>query len=215
MDYFQMIFSLLFVVFQGALETAVLGADLSTGIGTGVEVHPPPAPWRPRRTKRCSCSSLLDKECVYFCHLDIIWINTPEHTVPYGLGGPSRSKRALQDSFPAKQSDGNNRCQCANQKDKKCWDFCQAGKELWAQNTLEKGRKQLKKGEQCADLGLKCVYWQLVNRRKMRRMEAIGNRIKAAFNFAKLKAELHMAKKVTHNRAHEKQNIWESLKTTS
>nr|1EDN_A Chain A, ENDOTHELIN-1 [Homo sapiens]1V6R_A Chain A, Endothelin-1 [synthetic construct]5GLH_B Chain B, Peptide from Endothelin-1 [Homo sapiens]6DK5_A Chain A, Endothelin-1 [Homo sapiens]6DK5_B Chain B, Endothelin-1 [Homo sapiens]8HCQ_L Chain L, Endothelin-1 [Homo sapiens]8HCX_D Chain D, Endothelin-1 [Homo sapiens]8IY5_L Chain L, Endothelin-1 [Homo sapiens]8IY6_L Chain L, Endothelin-1 [Homo sapiens] len=21
----------------------------------------------------CSCSSLMDKECVYFCHLDIIW----------------------------------------------------------------------------------------------------------------------------------------------
>lgn len=30
------------------------------------------------RTKRCSCASFLDKECVYFCHLDIIWVNTPE-----------------------------------------------------------------------------------------------------------------------------------------
>ena len=29
------------------------------------------------RTRRCSCSSWLDKECVYFCHLDIIWVNTP------------------------------------------------------------------------------------------------------------------------------------------
>lgn len=30
------------------------------------------------RPKRCSCASFLDKECVYFCHLDIIWVNTPE-----------------------------------------------------------------------------------------------------------------------------------------
>lgn len=29
------------------------------------------------RTKRCSCSNWDDKECIYFCHLDIIWINTP------------------------------------------------------------------------------------------------------------------------------------------
>ncbi|KAK2493981.1 hypothetical protein MC885_021797 [Smutsia gigantea] len=29
------------------------------------------------RPRRCSCSSWLDKECVYFCHLDIIWVNTP------------------------------------------------------------------------------------------------------------------------------------------
>lgn len=30
------------------------------------------------RTKRCTCYSYKDKECVYYCHLDIIWINTPE-----------------------------------------------------------------------------------------------------------------------------------------
>lgn len=29
------------------------------------------------RSKRCSCNSWLDKECIYFCHLDIIWVNTP------------------------------------------------------------------------------------------------------------------------------------------
>lgn len=31
-----------------------------------------------RRVKRCTCYSYKDKECVYYCHLDIIWINTPE-----------------------------------------------------------------------------------------------------------------------------------------
>ncbi|KAF7209590.1 transcript variant X2 [Nothobranchius furzeri] len=30
------------------------------------------------RQKRCTCYSYTDKECVYYCHLDIIWINTPE-----------------------------------------------------------------------------------------------------------------------------------------
>ncbi|CAL8383548.1 unnamed protein product [Boreogadus saida] len=35
-----------------------------------------------RRAKRCTCYSYKDKECVYYCHLDIIWINTPESIVP-------------------------------------------------------------------------------------------------------------------------------------
>lgn len=34
-----------------------------------------PAHHRPRR---CTCLTYKDKECVYYCHLDIIWINTPE-----------------------------------------------------------------------------------------------------------------------------------------
>lgn len=35
------------------------------------------APARPR-ARRCTCLTYKDKECVYYCHLDIIWINTPE-----------------------------------------------------------------------------------------------------------------------------------------
>uniref|UniRef100_H3B725 Endothelin-3 n=1 Tax=Latimeria chalumnae TaxID=7897 RepID=H3B725_LATCH len=31
-----------------------------------------------KRAKRCTCYTYKDKECVYYCHLDIIWINTPE-----------------------------------------------------------------------------------------------------------------------------------------
>ncbi|CAL8392412.1 unnamed protein product [Arctogadus glacialis] len=30
-----------------------------------------------RREKRCSCENPRDKECVYFCHVGILWINTP------------------------------------------------------------------------------------------------------------------------------------------
>ncbi|XP_068957453.1 endothelin-1 [Petaurus breviceps papuanus] len=214
MDYFRMIFSLLFVVFQGAPDTA-FGAELSTEAQAGGDNHPPSAPWRSRRSKRCSCSSLLDKECVYFCHLDIIWINTPEHIVPYGLGSPSRTKRSIEDSLLTKTADSRKRCQCASQKDKKCWIFCQAGKELWAQNTLKKAQNEPKKGKDCFGHGPKCVHQQLVNSKKMRRLEAISNSIKTSFHIAKQRAELHKAKEVTHNRAHQTQSIWDRLKTTS
>ncbi|KFQ33536.1 PREDICTED: endothelin-2, partial [Merops nubicus] len=78
-----------------------------------------PAPESPLathpRAKRCSCNSWLDKECIYFCHLDIIWVNTPGHTAPYGLGSPPRRrKRAL------------GRCECSHSRDSICATFCQA-----------------------------------------------------------------------------------------
>ncbi|NXJ83330.1 EDN2 protein, partial [Trogon melanurus] len=67
------------------------------------------------RSKRCSCNSWLDKECIYFCHLDIIWVNTPGHTAPYGLGSPpKRRKRSL------------GRCECSHSRDSVCATFCQA-----------------------------------------------------------------------------------------
>ncbi|NXW46880.1 EDN2 protein, partial [Nyctiprogne leucopyga] len=80
--------------------------------------HPPleshPASPAHLRTKRCSCNSWLDKECIYFCHLDIIWVNTPGHTAPYGLGSPPRRrKRSL------------HRCECSHSRDNICATFCQ------------------------------------------------------------------------------------------
>ncbi|XP_026266200.2 endothelin-2 isoform X2 [Urocitellus parryii] len=66
------------------------------------------------RFRRCSCSSWLDKECVYFCHLDIIWVNTPGQTAPYGLGNPPRRRRR---SLP-------RRCECSSTKDSACATFC-------------------------------------------------------------------------------------------
>uniref|UniRef100_A0A8B9J2K2 Endothelin 2 n=1 Tax=Amazona collaria TaxID=241587 RepID=A0A8B9J2K2_9PSIT len=90
----------------GALLLALaLCALLEDGMG-----HPPlesPLAVHPR-TKRCSCNSWLDKECIYFCHLDIIWVNTPGHTAPYGLGSPpKRRKRSL------------SRCECSHSRDTK------------------------------------------------------------------------------------------------
>uniref|UniRef100_A0A8C5KUY5 Endothelin-2 n=1 Tax=Jaculus jaculus TaxID=51337 RepID=A0A8C5KUY5_JACJA len=66
------------------------------------------------RLRRCSCSSWLDKECVYFCHLDIIWVNTAGQTAPYGLGNPPRRRRR---SLP-------RRCECSVDGDPACTAFC-------------------------------------------------------------------------------------------
>lgn len=70
------------------------------------------------RTKRCSCNSWDDKECIYFCHLDIIWVNTPSKILPYGLGSPlSRRRRSAA------------RCECLSPADKTCSDFCSKSSE--------------------------------------------------------------------------------------
>lgn len=29
-----------------------------------------------RRLRRCSCESQKDKECIFFCHIGIVWVNT-------------------------------------------------------------------------------------------------------------------------------------------
>ncbi|XP_030267199.1 endothelin-2 [Sparus aurata] len=70
------------------------------------------------RTKRCSCNSWDDKECIYFCHLDIIWVNTPSKLLPYGLGSPlSRRRRSAE------------RCECHDPADKTCSGFCHKSSE--------------------------------------------------------------------------------------
>uniref|UniRef100_A0A3Q4B2N7 Endothelin-like toxin domain-containing protein n=1 Tax=Mola mola TaxID=94237 RepID=A0A3Q4B2N7_MOLML len=71
------------------------------------------APTHRERTKRCACSNLLDSECHFFCHLDIIWVNTPGKMTVYGLGSaPSRRRRST------------GRCTCANPDDQSCATFC-------------------------------------------------------------------------------------------
>ncbi|XP_035150802.1 endothelin-1 [Callithrix jacchus] len=212
MDYLPMIFFLLLAAFQGAPETAVLGAELSTvGENSGGKPTPSP-PLRLRRSKRCSCSSLMDKECVYFCHLDIIWVNTPEHVAPYGLGSP-RAKRALENLLlPLAAAAPKNRCQCASQKDNKCWNFCQAGRELGALDSMEIARDTHKKGKHCIKLGKRFARQQLVRGRRIRRnsderlrqnrSETISNKVKQSSRDSKLKTKPSREYSVTHNRAH-------------
>uniref|UniRef100_A0AAA9SEX7 Endothelin-2 n=1 Tax=Bos taurus TaxID=9913 RepID=A0AAA9SEX7_BOVIN len=96
---------------------AHLCSGKSQAATTPIPEQPAPLP-RARgshlRTRRCSCSSWLDKECVYFCHLDIIWVNTPGQTAPYGLGNPPRRRRR---SLP-------RRCECYSARDPACATFC-------------------------------------------------------------------------------------------
>ncbi|XP_013871253.1 endothelin-3 [Austrofundulus limnaeus] len=81
------------------------------------------------RQKRCTCYSYKDKECVYYCHLDIIWINTPERTVPYGMSsyrGPQRRRRAADGRVSQRDWTTAPRCVCAGtETDPDCWVFCQ------------------------------------------------------------------------------------------
>ncbi|KAM9752360.1 endothelin-3b [Menidia menidia] len=79
------------------------------------------------RQKRCTCYSYSDKECVYYCHLDIIWINTPERTVPYGMSsyrGSQRPRRAVGGGL-TKHDGPKTRCICAvADSDLECHNFC-------------------------------------------------------------------------------------------
>lgn len=73
------------------------------------------------RAKRCTCYSYMDRECVYYCHLDIIWVNTPERTVPYGMSSyqaPQRVRRETIEKSP--------RCFCIVDADQQCGEFCQS-----------------------------------------------------------------------------------------
>ncbi|KAM4563529.1 endothelin-3-like [Odontesthes bonariensis] len=80
------------------------------------------------RQKRCTCYSYTDKECVYYCHLDIIWINTPERTVPYGMSsyrGRQRRRRAVGERPIEHDGPKTQRCICAGiDADPECQNFC-------------------------------------------------------------------------------------------
>ncbi|KAI7798454.1 endothelin-1 [Triplophysa rosa] len=115
----RIIFPVLSMLSSGIFDF-VTAASLNhiTASGTSVSA-------RHTRTKRCSCASFMDKECVYFCHLDIIWVNTPERIVSYGLGNAPRKKRAVTEPVVSK-----SRCKCADCKDKTCTSFCQPNNVL-------------------------------------------------------------------------------------
>ncbi|XP_051949248.1 endothelin-1-like [Xyrauchen texanus] len=115
----RIIFPVLSMLSSGIFEL-VTPASLSQGTtsGTPTSVHH-------SRTKRCSCASFLDKECVYFCHLDIIWVHTPERIVTYGLGNAPRKKRSVTEPVVPKP-----RCKCADSQDKTCSSFCQLNNAL-------------------------------------------------------------------------------------
>ncbi|KAM8866826.1 endothelin-3 [Synchiropus picturatus] len=82
-----------------------------------------------RRSKRCTCYTYKDKECVYYCHLDIIWINTPENTVPYGMSSYQsvRLRRSTRGQQGAARND--QRCLCVARSDSGCSSFCRNSRQ--------------------------------------------------------------------------------------
>ncbi|XP_063040974.1 endothelin-2 [Engraulis encrasicolus] len=115
--------SLLSIVACSILLSVLLqngaGLPVSQDSESEVQSSVPAAPHHRVRTKRCSCSNWLDKECIYFCHLDIIWVNTPSKTTPYGLGSPLSRRR--------RRSTG--RCGCHSPSDHTCNSFCHTSSE--------------------------------------------------------------------------------------
>ncbi|XP_053430145.1 endothelin-3 [Nycticebus coucang] len=113
------------------------------------------------RSRRCTCFTYKDKECVYYCHLDIIWINTPEQTVPYGLSnyrGSFRDKRSVGLSWgswqPSEQT--HMRCECVGREDKACIHFCtQTLDASSSSRTAAKPDKEKEEERRGADGGLR------------------------------------------------------------
>ncbi|XP_067282093.1 endothelin-2 [Pseudorasbora parva] len=112
-----MAFSLRTAVFV-SVTLCVLQQGFGYPLSEQAEASSNPPARKRVRTKRCSCSDWSDNECIYFCHLDIIWVNTPSKITPFGLGGPlSRRRRST------------GRCECANPADRTCSGFCHTSSE--------------------------------------------------------------------------------------
>ncbi|XP_041090138.1 endothelin-2-like isoform X3 [Polyodon spathula] len=103
------------------------------------------------RVKRCSCNNWHDKECIYFCHLDIIWINTPGKTTLYGLGSPlSRRRRSV------------GRCQCSHSKDQSCARFC------YRRNAASANTGATQQNISHKEKPLKPLLWNKIHKTRMR-----------------------------------------------
>ncbi|XP_005569530.2 endothelin-3 isoform X1 [Macaca fascicularis] len=72
---------------EGDCEETVAGPGEGTVAPTALQGPSPGSPGQEQvaegapehhRSRRCTCFTYKDKECVYYCHLDIIWINTPD-----------------------------------------------------------------------------------------------------------------------------------------
>ncbi|KAF6739892.1 Endothelin-2 [Oryzias melastigma] len=101
----------LWASFQDGLGLPVMKeSDVDVGDG---------APTHHVRTRRCACSTQDDYECHYFCHLDIIWVNTPSKTTVYGLGGALLRRRR-----------STGRCTCADVRDEACSNFCRVRPDI-------------------------------------------------------------------------------------
>ncbi|XP_076019602.1 endothelin-3b [Genypterus blacodes] len=119
------------ILLQGVfmVDALVKPGGLTAGFGPGRSAQGAEVTASKTRPKRCTCYSYRDKECIYYCHLDIIWINTPERTVPYGMSsyrGHQRLRRAAGRPAGRISADAQ-RCVCAElEADAACLRFCES-----------------------------------------------------------------------------------------
>ncbi|KAL0961972.1 hypothetical protein UPYG_G00334040 [Umbra pygmaea] len=144
------------------LYFAIIQRVSSVPMGEETAAAATAVPVRHIRNKRCSCASFMDRECVYFCHLDIIWVNTPERVVTYGLGNASRKKRALSDP----------RCKCVGEDDRTCTHFCQKEDNLrhTAASALDTMLLHPAEGDDCTD-GRQCKHKLAAKTNRIKRVK--------------------------------------------
>ncbi|XP_015257879.1 PREDICTED: endothelin-3-like [Cyprinodon variegatus] len=122
------ILTLTLILLQGALMASVKSESSPRIVPIKASEASQPSETSRSRQKRCTCYSYTDKECVYYCHLDIIWINTPERTVPYGMSnyrGPKRRRRDATAIVAKGDQPQMRRCICAvTDADPGCRNFC-------------------------------------------------------------------------------------------
>ncbi|KAK5854616.1 hypothetical protein PBY51_004796 [Eleginops maclovinus] len=161
------------------------------------------------RTKRCSCATFMDNECVYFCHLDIIWVNTPERVVSYGLGnsGP-RKRRAVADSMAT--SSGPPRCRCVNQNDDTCRKFCGLENHLRSEASHTEILPAM--GDAC--VGLQCKSRLAADTGRIKRMrKSLKKRVSPLAIRSALKTRLLLEKWRVGQ--HHRARAWEGESTAS
>ncbi|KAK2851252.1 hypothetical protein Q5P01_007528 [Channa striata] len=110
------------ILFQGVLAYDVTPGGRPDSGSVSADLHLYDGTEAKSRAKRCTCYSYKDKECVYYCHLDIIWINTPERTVPYGMSS-YRGRRAAGGQPAEPEGGKTQRCICVD-ADPECHGFC-------------------------------------------------------------------------------------------
>ncbi|XP_026119122.1 endothelin-3-like isoform X1 [Carassius auratus] len=108
-------------------SSPVSSDDLSSVVHQQTEAELISASRTHTRAKRCTCYSFKDRECVYYCHLGIIWINTPQRTVPYGMSSYRSPQRLRRSSGTGARV--LHRCTCAEHSDAQCFNFCDARTE--------------------------------------------------------------------------------------
>lgn len=160
------------------------------------------------RTKRCSCATFLDKECVYFCHLDIIWVNTPERVVSYGLGNAPRTRRAVTDSMA---TSGGPRCQCLRENDNTCTNFCRLEKHL-RYGTLPDTVIRSAEGDACVEA--QCKHKLAADTGRIKRLK-MGNKKQLSPLAIRAALKTHLLLKKWRARQRHRARAWEGESTAS